>query len=269
MNLDSAVFNREVILHIIRVTEASPLYIEDLMRLTATVCSADEAIRQWEERAGNEARRCALGRECELLSPNARKVLLAGCICPGQVSFPEIEAVTGLSSDVITAALKELQRLFLVPKPRLTEGEQRFEINFNTRALVREAYVPSDQYRRLEDAYRIRSEGVSKIGRGNVKAIIRQAIFLLKTSKHREAEQLLQNALLKYPNDPDVIGILGLVYKAWSPPRVTDAREKFIRAWQLKSSSPDMYERWYKLEAREQEWTKAAQAAENGLKNLE
>jgi hypothetical protein len=147
MDLNPALFNKEVIQHIIRVTEGSPLYIEDLMRLTAAVYSSNEAIRQWEERIGNEARRYALGRECELLSPNARKVLFAGCICPGQVSFAEIEAVTGLSSDVIAAALQGLQRLFLVPKPRLIEGEQRFEINFNTTALVREVYGSSDQYR--------------------------------------------------------------------------------------------------------------------------
>ena len=63
-----------------------------------------------------------------------------------------------------------------------------------------------------------------------------------------------------------MFGVLGVVYKAWGPPRITDAREKFHRAWQLKCSKQEMYEHWYEMEDREKEWTKAAEAMEKGLK---
>lgn len=267
MELDPAVFDKKLIQDILRITEGSPLYIEDLMRLMAMV-SPKDVIRLWEEKGGTEARRYTLGRECELLTPDARKVLLAACICIGATSFAEVEGVTGLSSERVTAALQELQRLFLVPKPRLIEGEQRFEVNINTRTLVREVYGTDDLYRRIETTYRTISQGISQASREDVSAIVRQAVFLVKASKYQEAEQLLTKGIERYHSDPDLTGVLGWVYKAWHPPRITDAREKFLRAWQLKSSKQEMYEHWCKMELREQEWSKAAAAAEKGLKIL-
>jgi len=268
MELDPAIFNKAVIQRIIKATEGSPLYIEDLLRLTAVVQSASEAIKLWEERGGNNARRYALGRECEKLTSPARKVLLAACIWPGPVSFAEIETVTGASRESITAAIQELQRLFLAPKPRLIEGEHRFEVNFNTRVLVREEFGSSEEYRRIQQAYRVISEGLQKIGRGDVGALIRQAVLLIRDYRHLEAEELLLKALQKYPSDPDLIGILGLVYKTWQPPRITDARERFNRSWQLKCLKQEMYEHWCRMEIKEYEWTRAAEAAEKGLKVL-
>lgn len=268
MELDYAIFNKNITHRVIKVTEGSPLYIEDLLRLTATVKSAQEAVKLWEERGGSEARRYSLGRECDLLTPNARRVLFTACVGTGSVSFAEIEAATGSSPEAITAAFQELQRLFLATKPRLINGEHRFEVNVNTRYLVREVYGSSQEYGRIQTAYKAVSEGIPKAGRGAVAAIIRQAIFLLKTSKYTEGEELLSKALQKYPSDPDLLGVLGFVYKSWQPPRVTDAREKFIRASQLKSVNQEMYKHWCQLEIKEHEWTKATEAAEKGLKVL-
>lgn len=268
MELDSKIFKPETIRRITKVTESSPLYIEDLMRFSAAVKSIEEAIDLWAERKGSEARRYALGRECDLLTPSARKILLASCICPHAASFAELEAISGLPSDIVTAALHELQDLFLAPKPKLIEGEQRFDVNVNIRALVKEVYGSDESYRRLEAACKTISEGVPQIGRGAVGAIIRQAVFLERAHNHPEAEQLLLNAFEKYPSNPDLFGVLGKVYKSWQPPRLTDAREKFARACQLKSLKQEMYEQWCQMEIREQEWTKAAVAAEKGLKLL-
>ncbi|HKO63335.1 MAG TPA: hypothetical protein VJV03_19380, partial [Pyrinomonadaceae bacterium] len=268
LDLDAAVFDRATIQSMTLVTEGSPLYIEDLMRLTAVVKSAKEAIEKWKTKAGSEARKYALGRECELLGADARHVLLASCVASGPVSFAEVEGVTGLSTERVTAALSELQVLFLIPKPRLIEGEQRFEVNVNTRALVRDTFGSTDLYRRTETAYRTLSKGLPVTGRGAVAAIVRQAVFLVKGSKHVEGEALLLNALQKYESDPDLLGVLGWVYKAWHPPRVIDARERFNRASQLRASRTEMYEHWCQMELREHEWSKAAEAAERGLKIL-
>ncbi len=265
MELDSRAFDQKTIQRVLSVTEGSPLYIEELLRFTPTVSSVSEAIKLWESRKGNAARQYALGRECDLLTPNARKVLLASSICPHAISFAEIESISGLDTQTVTAALQELQKLFLFPKPKLIEGEQRFEINLNTKALICEVYGNDDTYRRLQEACRVIHNGVSETGRGAIGAIIRQAIFLEKTSKYEEAEHLLLNALDKYSSNPDLIGVLGKIYKSWQPSRITDAREKFNRAWQLKSSKIEMYEHWWLMEIKEREWTKAAKAADNGL----
>jgi tetratricopeptide (TPR) repeat protein len=265
MELDTNLFTKRIIGRIVKVCEGSPLYIEDLMRLIASVNSVEEAISLWEGKGGNEARRYALGRECELLSTIARQVLFAGCVCPTKVSFAEIEEVTGLSKENITGALQELQRLFLVMKPKLIEGEQRFEININIRSLVIEVYGNSEQFRRIEGAHKTISGEIEKGGR-DIAGIIRQAIFLLRGDRFLESEQLLVKALEKFPNKPDLLGVLGFVYKSWKPARVIDAREKFLRAHQLKAPNKEMYEHWCKMEMKEKDWARAAEVAERAFK---
>lgn len=268
MELDPALLVKKTVQDIVRITEGSPLFMEDLLRL-ATVKPMKEAIKLWQERGGEEARRYALGRECELLTGNARRILLSAAIWPGPVSFAEIEGMTGASAETVTAALQELQKLFLVPKPRLIGGEERFEINVNTRSLVRDVYGSLEDYRRIQTAQKTISSGVPKTGRVAVGALIRQAMYLLRVFKYQESEELLLKGLTTHENNPDLIGVLGVVYKAWSPTtRLTDAREKFQRAWQLKNTKPEMYVHWCRMEIREQEWTKATEAAGKGLKVL-
>jgi tetratricopeptide (TPR) repeat protein len=268
LELDETAFNASTIKSILRVTEGSPLYIEDLLRLSASTKSIDHAINAWENRSGQEARKYALGRECDLLTLPARKILLAACICDGAVSFTELEAVSGMSTETVTAALQELQKLFLVPKPRLISGEQRFEVNVNTRSLVRDVYGRSEVYKHLEAAHTTISKGVPQVGRGAVAALIKQASLLVRTKKYPEAEQLLLHALGRYKEDPYLVGALGWVYKAWEPPRLTDARERFARASQLKNTNQETYEHWCRMEWRQEEWSRAAEAAEKGLKIL-
>lgn len=166
----------------------------------------------------------------------------------------------------MSSALSELQRLFLMPKPRLIEGEQRFEANINTQALVRLVMGPSDLYRRVADAQRVVTGALPRVGRGEVAAFVRQAILHVRNREFGKAEALLVQALEKHPNDRDLTGVLGLVYKAWNPRRATDARERFRRAWQLKSSDERMYRHWSQMEIQEGEWRRASEAAENGLK---
>ncbi len=264
MELDQVLFTSSIVVEIMKVTEGSPLYAEDLIRLTSIV-TPKEAIRLWREKGGNLARRYALGREWDLLSSEAREVLIAACISRAAISVAELEAITGFTLEILTAALRELQRLFLVPKARLIEGEQRFELNVNTRALVKEVEGASDGYRRIENAYKAISGELPKVGRGDIGAVIRQAVFLVRKDDQPGAEGLLQKALQKYPNDPALIGFLGWVYKTWHPPRLTDARQNFNRAWQLRSANEEMYKHWCRMEIEEHEWTSAADAALKGL----
>ena len=267
MGLDAKVFTKDVVSEIVHVTEGSPLYIGDLLRLTS-VMPAREAIRVWKENGGDEARRYALGREFELLTVDAKHVLIAACVTPGPSSFPELEAITGFSDDRVRSALAELQRLFLVPKPRLIEGEERFETNINTRALIRSTMGSSDVYRRMEAAQRTIAGKLPRVGRGQVGAIIRQAMLHRGVHEFEKAESLLQEALRKFPDDRDLHGVLGVLYKSWIPRRITDARVHFRRAWQLKNADERTYLNWSRMEISEHEWGKAAEAAERGVQMI-
>jgi tetratricopeptide (TPR) repeat protein len=156
--------------------------------------------------------------------------------------------------------------LFLVPKPTRIEGEQRFELGMNTRTLVEELERGSDLYRTIDAAYRAVTQGLPKGGRSAVGNIIRQVVLVAKSGRVDEAEKLVQNALEKFPSHPDLTGMLGWVYKNSRPARLTDARECFQRAHQLKCRNRETYRQWALMEMDEREWTRAAEAAEKGAK---
>jgi len=263
LGLDPALLAKKTVQEIVRVTEGSPLYVEDLVRLMAVMSAAD-AIKNWSNRGGMEARKYALGREIQLLSKDARNVLMAACVSPRALSTDEFAAIVDLSKERLTAALQQLQRLFLVPKPRLIEGEQRFEINSNTRTLVIELDGTSDQYRRIESAYKAVSGQLPR-GHTDVAALIRQAVLRVKSKDQEGAADLLIKGLNKFPDHPDLKGVLGWVYTRAHPPNLTDARECFKRAWELKTTKTEAYVHWAKMELEQREWKRAAEAAEKGL----
>jgi hypothetical protein len=264
LNIDASRVRRYA-KEIIQTTEGSPLYIEDLLRLAA-VLSPEEAIGAWKEKAGEEARRYALQREVELLTPRAREALLAACVISGPASLIEIRGITGSRPDQLVPALGELQGLFLIPKPVLIEGEERYQINANTRLLINELFGSTDQWRRLDNARRSLKGELPTAGSKQVQGLIRQAVLMVRQHEQGNAEALLKGALVKYPNDANLLAFLGFVYKASEPPRVADARETFRRASELKCSNVEMYKHWTRMESEQREWTRAAEAAERGLK---
>ena len=210
-------------------------------------------------------RRYALERECELLTASARDVLLAGCVAEGSVSFSELGSIIGVDDESVGSALQELRRLFLVPTPTFVQGEQRFGVNVNTRTLVRQAYGKTEQWRRIEAAYKAITQGLPSGGRTKIGSIIRQCGLLVRSAKLEEAERLISNAIEERPGDPDLYGFSGWIYKKWTPPRVADARLRFGRAAELRSIKEEMYEHWARMERGAREWTRGAAAAEKGL----
>ena len=261
------IFSKKQIGNIIKVTDGSPLFIEDLMRFYLSFGSLDEALEMWGGQNGNEARKYALQREVEMLSTDAKCVLISACVNNGKISIPEISAITKLSNGQIVASVQELQKLFLIPKPTIVEGEKYFEININTLKLVKDVFGPLDLYRRIKSSRDALERGASEFIKGHVGGLIRQAVALSRTNDNPGAEKLLQNAIEKYRN-PDLLGVLGVVYKRWRPQRTVDARICFEESCKLNSLKEDTYEHWCRMEIDNLEWSKAIQAAKKGIKKI-
>ena len=187
--MDRKMFEGSLVSEIRRVTQGSPLYIEDLMRLMCVTPPAD-AVKAWGNKQGQAAREYALGRELDQLTREARQVLIAACFYSASVSFPELKAVTGLGDSALMDSLSQLQGLFLVPKQTIIQGEARFEINVNIRTLVRETERKSELYRSIEAAFKSVSGALPRVGRGDIGALIRQAVLLVKNGEEQQAEAL-------------------------------------------------------------------------------
>ena len=269
--LATSQFTRSTIRDILEVCEGSPLFVQDLLRLCKVGETPHMAINKWRDSEGEDARRYALEREFDMLSPPAQKALLTCALHPGDISLAEIQDAANLSENECKYSVEEVQELFLLPAPHLVEGQPRFSLNSNTRKLMRDVYEGSDLARRISSALKL-IEGKARpspADRGRIGQYIRQATSLVKLNKHSEARETLFNALDVYPDNPDLHGMLGWVYKAWKPqPRYTDARYHFERASKFKSSNMETYKHWSSMEGDRHEWTSAARAAESGLKNV-
>ncbi len=261
--LDDQQFTPQVISELVKVTDGSPLYMDDLLRLTRIV-DVKKALSTWAERRGDEARKYALQREMERLSQDGKKILVAAAVTDGPISYAELESILEMSEDRLLSALSELQTLFLFPKPKVIEAEQRFDINLNTKKLVRLVEGQSDFYARIERASKMLRGQMPEVAPGMVGALIRQAQLRLNANRYQESEQILLEALEKYPQAPDLHSFLGYVYKRMG--RLADARAQFEAAAKLKSSRRDMYLQWVGMEIGEKEWSRAISVADRAIK---
>ena len=262
--LEKAQFAKSVINDIIQACDGSPLFIQDLLRLCKIGERPSSAIRQWRDR-GESARRYALEREIDILTPPAKKALIT-CALLGTASLSEIQICAGLSSVICSDAVSELQNLFLIPSPSFIEDENRFQLEINTRELVLQVYQNTEEARQIKNAIDAR-KGFDSISRRNAIGLyISQAISLVRVDKHTEAEETLLKARNAHPEHPDLCGVLGWVYKNWKPePRYTDARIQFIRAYELHSSKEEMYKHWSEMEQKQRYFSASADAAEKGI----
>lgn len=270
-DLDHNLFFRTINNNILDACDGSPLFIEEILRLCRLAEKPNDAIRLWKGQQGKQARSYALRREFDQLSETARKVLLACALFPSPISLPSIQVAADVPRDLAHSAIQELHDLFLLPKPRATEDEPTFGLNNNTRSLVIEVYGGTDSAHRIKRSIQaiIGKTQATWEQRGRIGQFIRQAVSQVRLNQHPDAESTLLQAIGLFPENADLHGSLGWVYKSWRPTaRYTDARHCFTRASDLKSSRREMYWHWAGMEQSQSEWTDAAQAAERGLEIL-
>jgi tetratricopeptide (TPR) repeat protein len=125
---------------------------------------------------------------------------------------------------------------------------------------------PNEFYARIETRSKALAGKLPVVGHSIVSSLIRQALLRFNAKQHAETETMLLAAIEKYPNAPDLHGVLGYVYKRMG--RFADARTQFDAAFRMKSNNLDMYLHWQKLEIAEKEWSKALAVADRALKIL-
>lgn len=265
--MDTNILNQDEKIKILQVTDASALYIEDLLRLFVITGDFRETMTQWSSRSGDEARAYALKREFELLSDDAKKALLAFSVLDQPATSAEAKAITGVTWSKWNDAVDELQRLFLIPRPGIIEGLHRFSINSNTKNLVLTIMEGNPEIAKFRQTLR-NITGTSyrdSEKRKSVGAIIRQASAFIRMDDCDTAESTIKAGITKLGEDPDLLGALGWVYKCHVSPRIVDARINFRRAAELKCNNPEMYKHWYEMEDHNEYFSESMEAARAAL----
>ena len=250
---------------ILAATEGSPLYMEDLLRLCRSLKVA-EAIDRWKQQRGDAARRYALQRECDLLSPSARNCLEAACWAKAPLSVAQLESILGIGEDEALAAVQELESRFLVPAPEIVEGVPAYRAHRNLEVLVRKDLRtdPTKLWLRnaVENVLRVRVQD------SDVVDIARQVAVRLRSGRVLEALRVAEQALADRPNSPDLLALRAEVLSKQKPSRMVDARLDWERAHELGLSQRDAYLRWANAEDRARDWKRMFNAAEAGLTQM-
>ena len=271
-DIDSSQFTNKIMKRIQRACDGSPLFIEDLLRLCKVGETPMRAIEIWRDRDGNAAREYALKREYDMFSITTQKVLLTCALFDSSVSLTDIAAVLNISTEEVRSSIRELQESFLVSKPHIIESIPRFDLNQNTKKLVVDINHGTDLSNRLKRIIKGITDRPqqTRSKRETIGRYIRQALSCIKLNRYYDAEQTLLKAINYHPENPDLYGMLGLVYKSWQPQqRYSDALNAFTRADDLKSSKQDMYWHWCQMELKRKEWTSATKIAKLGLDQVD
>lgn len=250
---------------VLEATDSSPLFIEDLLRLTQAGLDIERAIGLWSNRRGDEARRYAMEREYERLGADAKYLLLALSL-QDHCTVDHLAKALSWDSYTLLDALEQLKLMFLVPSGRQIQDATQLALNQNTKKLVRDVFDDTDAYRRVQRQMQaaVGQLTTKRQEDQRVSQTLRKARLLANQCRAKEAEQLLRDLLDEYPGRADIHATLGWTYKKQGD--TTDARGEFRRAHQLQCRDRDSYWHWSDLEAGEEEWTESEEIADFGLK---
>ncbi len=249
---------------LLEVTDSSPLYIEDLLRLTQAGLSIEKAIGLWQGKRGEAARKYAIQREYDQLDNDAKQVLLALSV-HGPCCAEDLCCGLEWTEERLLSAMLQLRKMFLMPSQKASGGAQVLALNGNTQLLVKEVFASTEAYRRTERMIKA-ATGVLKPKRSEdeqVVRILRQARLLANQWKAEEAEGKVVAAQEAFPGRADIYTNLAWIQKKRKD--FASARINFKRAHDLGSNDRDLYWHWADMEATNGEWGASAKAAQLGI----
>ena len=264
VGLEIGKITKHLVRQVREITDGSPLYIEDFLRL-AQFYSLDRALDQWSGRRGDAAREYSLRSEMEKLSKDAVSVLAVLAYSESAVSLEECAVVVGLTDDQAEAAMGELRSWNLLVRPGLVEDVPRYTCSRNLAKLMRRTLGGTDQEQRVQNGLKGLRGVVFSSAR--IRKYTQQAVALKQRGSQDEAEQTLLQGVKEVPNSGQLHAMLGWLYSKWQPnPRVVDAEENFERAEALGSWGRDLYAHWADMEIRREEYRKVIAICERAFK---
>jgi hypothetical protein len=249
---------------LLEVTDASPLFIEDLLRLTQAGLSIDKAIGLWKGKRGAEARKYAIQREYDQLDDDAKQVLLALSV-HGPCRAEDLCCGLDWKEERLLNAMLQLRKMFLMPSQQASGGAQVLALNGNTQLLVKEVFAETEAYRRTQRMIKA-ATGALRTKQSEDKrviSILSQARLLANQWHAEEAEAQVVAAQQEFPGRADIHATLAWIQKKRRD--YASARINFKRAHELGSNDRDTFWHWSDMEATNEEWAASAKAAQLGI----
>nr|WP_288358801.1 RNA-binding domain-containing protein [uncultured Pseudomonas sp.] len=236
---------------LLTLTGGSPLFTDSLFRLERRGLTIDQAMTQWKDEKGVEARKAALHREISELSKSAKRVLYAISITKS-CSYIELNQILDYSDQTLGDSIQELSGLFLINAPSIA-GESRYTIEPNTARLVQETVqnMGIDHAAILASTKRSRSDAIG-IGlqrrSNNIGLAINQATALLRSGDSKGAVDVIQIASKKIKPHPDLLLAAGRFKLKLNPPAFDDAHDDLEKAYSLGQRKPLLFDLWFEAE---------------------
>ncbi|WP_139826343.1 MULTISPECIES: RNA-binding domain-containing protein [Derxia] len=246
-------------------TEGSPLYTESLCRLFR-FSSFEEALNRWKKEGGEGARRAALDREIQQLSPEAKRILLAAALV-GRASVPNLSEITECSLEKVEQAIQELSTLHLVSGDPIGDTPN-FIVPSNTIRLVKNsAQLLATDHKKIELRIKDLSQPLKHgKGRDDVSRLaITQAQAQVRQHKHMDAIATLTDAIKLRPKNGDLKGVKAELFMQIQPPRHEEARRLARDAIQIGCNRPTTFDTWFDAEMQSGHYPGAIEAAEMAL----
>ena len=238
------------------VTGGYPLFVGDLIH-HAAFFGIDQAVRDWTQKKGDEARQYALRRQIEYLSNSSGSsgdVLIALSAANKALKIVELSAIAGLTDDDSEAGIKELLTWRMVNQViEEDSATPAFRMNNNTSRLVRQTFRNDERMKTFSDASKALSGArVPEAKRAAIAKVIAQTKVLLRDGNFEAAkDHLLESMTGELANSADLTGVLGWLYSRQPlEDHVSLARDAFERSHRLGSSKVDTYYHWASLERR-------------------
>lgn len=238
--------------HLLEVSGGSPLFTDSLLRLERRGVLLDQAIRQWKEEKGLEARKAALQREIQQLSKEAKRTLYVISHIRN-ASFVELQQILEYTEQTLGDALQELTGLFLVSAPSISR-EARYTVDTNTGLLVLElgTTLGIDHTALIQATKRASHDaiGISLHKRSSIVGqAIAQATAFIKKGDTKAALDTVVSASKKLskPN-ADLLLAIGRFSLKQTPTRNDEASKAFSESYSLGQRKQLLFDLWFETE---------------------
>lgn len=238
--------------HLRDITGGSPLFTDSLLRLERRGAAIEQAMKQWKDHKGLEARKAALQREIQQLSREAKRALFVISHIKS-ASFVELSQILAYTDQTLGDALQELAGLFLVSAPAIGR-EARYTVEPNTGLLVLELShaLGIDHTALVAAAKRAQTDAIGlglQKRSGIVGLAISQAIALLANGDSKGALDTVTAASkqLSRPN-ADLLLAVGRFSLKLDKPNREQASKNFAEAYELGQRKQLLFDLWFDAE---------------------